>query len=248
MTQKDTVLQTFLAELGYKERADGWTKFGQWYADEVAHNQSFAYADWCAMSVTWVMRKSGVPENVWPATSPQGSEVNYCANWLEERGFRTGADEMPAAGDVVFFAWDGNEKDLDHVGLIASVEGTTPDNAVLITIEGNYSDAVRQRRISYRDYRVAKTFRLPYAEKMPGPQKQDPVFPELSFLLKQGSRSQAVELLQAALIADGYEITGGNDGYFGQYTKAAILRYQVDHQLTADGTAGTETFRSLFDH
>lgn len=243
MNQRDTVLQIALNELGYKERSDGWTKYGQWYADEVAHSQAFAYADWCVMFVTWCMRQANVAPDVWPTTSPQGSATSYCSKWLEDKGYRTSADDMPQAGDVVFFSWTG-KADLDHVGLVAEVEGSSPDNAVLVTVEGNYSDAVRQRRITYRDYRVAKTFRLPYAKT-----KDDPkTFPELSFLLKQGSRSQAVELLQAALIADGYPITGGNDGYFGQYTKAALVKYQTDHKLIADGTAGTETFASLFNH
>lgn len=242
MNEREKVIETALAELGYKERSDGWTKYGQWYADNVAHAQVFARGDWCVMFVTWVMRQAGVSSELWPDTSPQGSATSYCSKWLEDKGYRTAADDMPQPGDIVFFAWSGNA-DLDHVGLVASVEGTNADNAVLITVEGNYSDAVKQRRIAYRDYRVAKTFRLPY--------KVDPVkptFPELSFLLKQGSRSQAVELLQAALIADGYPITGGADGYFGQYTKAALIQYQDDHKLIADGTAGTETFRSLFGH
>lgn len=244
MAQRDKVLQIALNELGYKERSDGWTKFGQWYADEVAHSQAFARADWCVMFVTWTMRQAGVSPDVWPNTSPQGSATSYCSKWLEDKGYRTGADDMPQAGDVVFFSWSG-KAELDHVGLVADVEGTTADNAILITVEGNYSDQVKQRRIAYRDYRVIKTFRPAYAEDV----KTDPKkpFPDLSFLLKQGTRSQAVEVLQAALIAAGYPITGGNDGYFGAYTKAALVKYQTDHGLTADGTAGTETFASLFN-
>lgn len=250
MTQGDKVINLALAELGYKEAADGWTKYGQWYADNVAHSQSFARADWCVMFVTWCMRQTGVSAELWPDTSPQGSATSYCSKWLEDKGYRTAADDMPKAGDIVFFSWTG-KAELDHVGLIASVEGTNPDKAVLVTVEGNYSDAVRQRRIPYRDYRVAKTFRLPYPELIevkPEPSvKYNPkAFPTLSFLLKQGSRNQAVELLQAALIAYGYNITGGSDGYFGKYTKAALIAYQKANGLTADGTAGTETFRSLF--
>ena len=244
MNQREKVIETALAQLGYKEQPDGWTKFGQWYADNVAHSQAFARADWCVMFVTWTMRQAGVSGDVWPTTSPQGSATSYCSKWLEDKDYRTAADDMPQPGDIVFFSWSG-KADLDHVGLIVAVEGTNADNAILVTCEGNYSNAVRQRRIAYRDYRVIKTFRLPYADTKDDPK---PTFPELSFLLKQGSRNQAVELLQAALIAEGYPITGGADGYFGQYTKAALVQYQDDHKLIADGTAGTETFRSLFGH
>lgn len=242
MNLRDKVMAIEHAELGYQERSDGWTKYGQWYADNIAHSQGFAKADWCAMFQTWAMNEAGLLGTIWPATSPQGSEVNYLAKWLTNKGYRTGAKDMPQAGDVVLYAWDGDASDLDHVGLCVAVNGKIADDATLTVLEGNYNNKVATRVIKYRDKRVAMTFRLPYPE-IPDP---EPEFPTLSFLLKQGSRSQAVELLQAALMFNGYDITGGNDGYFGSYTTAALKKYQADHGLIVDGTAGTETFRELF--
>jgi peptidoglycan hydrolase-like protein with peptidoglycan-binding domain len=141
------------------------------------------------------------------------------------------------------------------------VEGTNPGNAIMTVVEGNYNNAVGQRRIAYRDKRVAATCRIPYEAVItpvdpvqtvkPGAAKPAPEpepvnkMPELSFLLKTGNKNNTVELLQAALIGNGYEIVGGADGNFGRYTKAALIQYQKDNGLVADGTAGTETFRSL---
>lgn len=243
MKQSEVVIALEKSQLGYKEESGGWTKYGQWYADNVAHHQSFASADWCAMFQTWAMRHSGVSADLWPDTSPQGSEVNYLTKWLTDNGYRYGADIKPEPGDIVMYSWDGNPNDMDHVGLCVAVSGNSADDAVMDVVEGNYNDQVAIRKISYRDRRVAATFRLPWPDVEPEPKPVD--FPALSFLLKKGSRGNAVEILQAGLISKGYDIVGGVDGYFGEYTRDALIAYQQAHKLIADGTAGTETFGSL---
>jgi len=237
MTLIDRVIEIEQHELGYHEADNGWTKFGQWYADNIAHSQAFACADWCVMFQTWSMALAGVSGDSWPYTSPQGSACSYLARWMEEHGYRTGANDLPRRGDVVMYSWSGSDEDLCHVGLVEAVEGTDPDNALMYVIEGNYSDAVRERAIYYRDNRVRMTFRLPASEQE--------YFPELSFLLSRGSRGYAVEILQAGLIYRGYTIEGGVDGYFGEKTEDALKRYQEDIEIEVDGKAGTETFSHL---
>lgn len=237
MTLIEKVLDIERKEIGYKESANNWTKYGQWFADNIAHNQSFANAPWCAMFQTWAMALAGVPGDQWPYSSPQGSEVNYLADWLEDKGFRTGADDMPEPGDIVFYSWNADPEDLDHVGMVSNVTGKTPDNALLYVIEGNYNDRVGMRSIRYRDNTVCKTFRLPAAIET--------VFPALSFMLRRGDSGQAVEILQAGLICRGYDIYGGVDGYFGSKTEEALKRYQADVEIIVDGKAGTETFAKM---
>lgn len=237
MTLMDRIIEIEKGEIGYTEQSSGWTKYGQWYADNIAHNQAFACADWCVMFQTWSFAMAGAIGESWPATSPQGSAVSYLSRWLTDKGYRTGADDMPKAGDVVLYSWSGDETDLDHVGLCCAVEGTTADNAVMTVIEGNYANAVKMRKINYRNKDVAQTFRLPASE--------EEYFPELSFLLVRGSRGYAVEILQAGLIFRGYLIEGGVDGYFGVKTEEALKRYQEDIEIEVDGKAGTETFSHL---
>ena len=233
----DKVIEIEQKELGYTEQSDGWTKFGQWYADNIAHSQAFARADWCVMFQTWSMAMAGVDANSWPYTSPQGSACSYLDKWLSDHGYRTGADDMPRKGDIVLYSWFGDPDELDHVGLIYKVEGKDPDNALLYVREGNYGNKVADRQIYYRDWRVVKTFRLPAAEQE--------YFPELSFMLSRGSSGPAVEILQAALIYRGYNIFGGVDGYFGENTEKMLIQYQTDIEIEADGKAGTETFSHL---
>ena len=234
-TLADRVIDIELREIGYKESPDGWTKYGQWFADNIAHNPAFAVGDWCVMFQTWSMAQAGVRD--WPWTSPQGSEVTALTVWLDARGYRTPADDMPQPGDIVFYSWHENPDDVDHVGLVYKVSGEDPDHAMLDVVEGNKGDAVMTRRIAYRDGKVARTYRLPCMS--------DIVFPPLSFMLRRGDEGMAVELLQAALIYRGYNIYGGVDGVFGSHTETALKRYQDDIGIEADGKAGTETFGRL---
>lgn len=229
-------------QLGYQENPDGWTKYGQWYADNVAHNQSFAYADWCCMFVTWCMRSAGVTGADWPTTSPQGSEVNYCANWLRAQGFSYGKNIMPVVDDnhvtIVFYCWDGDPTDRDHVGMVYNYYFDDPSTCLLEVIEGNKSGEVGTRSIALSNSRVAEIYIVPttFVKKN---------FPSLSFMLRQGDKGEAVEILQANLIALGYDIYGGVDGDFGYYTREALKKYQKDVDVEVDGKAGTETFQSF---
>lgn len=234
-TLADQVIDIELREIGYKESPDGWTKYGQWYADNIAHNPAFAYGDWCVMFQTWAMIQAGVPD--WPRTSPAGSEVTTLMHWLDDRGYRTPADDMPQPGDIVLYSWHEDPDDVDHVGLVYKVSGEDPDLAMLDVVEGNKSDAVMTRRIAYRDGKVARTYRLPCMSM--------PAFPLLSFMLRRGDEGYVVELLQAALIYRGYDIYGGVDGVFGSHTENALKRYQDDVGIEVDGKAGTETFGHL---
>jgi hypothetical protein len=257
MTKLEELIAFEESQIGYKERSDGWTKYGQWYADNIAKSQAFAKSDWCVMYQSYCFNEVGLLGKVYPDTSPQGSSVRYNVAWMEEHGYRTSADEMPKPGDLVYYCWSGKDNDWDHIGLCVAVSGNSPATAIMTVCEGNKDDQVAFRTVSYRSPKVRATCRPPYPTTVetkpvvkpgvakPAEDKNTMKMPNLSFLLKQGSRNQAVEVLQAALIGNGYDITGGADGYFGQYTKAALIEYQKAKGLIADGTAGTETFKSL---
>jgi hypothetical protein len=52
-------------------------------------------------------------------------------------------------GDYIFFDWQGNAYDGDHIGLVKTVEGNQ-----IITIEGNTSDAVHERHYDLTNVNV----------------------------------------------------------------------------------------------
>lgn len=63
-------------------------------------------------------------------------------------------------------------------------------------------------------------------------------------VLKQGSRGDSVKTVQQKLIRWGY-LKGSADGIFGAKTKAAVIAFQKENGLTADGIIGTRTAQAL---
>ena len=63
--------------------------------------------------------------------------------------------------------------------------------------------------------------------------------------LSSGARGEKVEELQKRLQALGY-YTGEIDGQFGPGTRDAVIAFQRNNGLDADGLAGTETLSILF--
>lgn len=65
-----------------------------------------------------------------------------------------------------------------------------------------------------------------------------------SALSKQGSSGDEVTAIQTKLYELGY-YGGKIDGIFGSGTKNALINFQKDNGLTADGIAGTKTLQAL---
>ena len=63
-------------------------------------------------------------------------------------------------------------------------------------------------------------------------------------LSKQGSRGDEVTAIQTKLRESGY-YNGKIDGVFGSGTKNALISFQKDNGLTADGIAGSKTLQAL---
>jgi hypothetical protein len=63
-------------------------------------------------------------------------------------------------------------------------------------------------------------------------------------LLKRGARGDAVKQLQIRLWYLGYTVDKG-DGVFGPKTEAAVLQFQREHGLAADGVVGRKTHEAL---
>lgn len=61
--------------------------------------------------------------------------------------------------------------------------------------------------------------------------------------LRMGDIGNDVKILQQALIANKYNVVA--DGDFGEMTKIAVLKYQRDNGLTADGVVGASTKKRL---
>lgn len=64
-------------------------------------------------------------------------------------------------------------------------------------------------------------------------------------VLSQGSTGDAVKLLQGKLIKLNYLPAGSDDGSFGPITKAAVVKFQSENGLAADGVVGPLTQAKL---
>lgn len=244
MTQIEKLLDVARSQLGYHEESNGWTKYGQWYQDNVAHVAGFSTADWCNMFVTWCMNEVGAMNGViYPNTSPQGSACPYCLQWFESKGRRTGANDMPKAGDLVFYRWNPSTTYYDHIGIVESVSGYNADNAVMTVIEGNKGDEVAKRTISYRNIQVQATVRPAYStEDIKEEEESVSDYPEI---YKGSQQKKYVTICQEQLNTLGYECQV--DGIFGTATENAVKDFQEDNGLKVDGIVGIATWDALFD-
>ena len=66
----------------------------------------------------------------------------------------------------------------------------------------------------------------------------------LMVTVKKGSTGDAVKQLQEWLNALGYDC-GKADGIFGTQTEMAVMKFQVNHGLQADGVVGAKTWNAL---
>lgn len=121
-----------LADKGYTEGPNNFTKFGVWYAERVG-NSAFRNAAWCDMSTSY-----------WGSQVGSESEVGVFAwtpshaQWFVNRGRWS---NLPVAGGIAFWDWNGSNliSAIDHVSaLIESVDG----NGQATTLDGNYGDRV----------------------------------------------------------------------------------------------------------
>lgn len=66
----------------------------------------------------------------------------------------------------------------------------------------------------------------------------------VSGLSKMGSQGEEVKNIQTVLKQKGY-YTGNVDGIYGTITKNAVIRFQRDNGLAADGIVGPQTLKAL---
>jgi uncharacterized protein YraI len=69
--------------------------------------------------------------------------------------------------------------------------------------------------------------------------------PRADAAIHRGSTGDRVTHIQQALTQKGFN-PGGIDGVFGGATEYAVIKFQRNHSLSADGVVGTETSKALF--
>lgn len=117
------VLEIALAEVGYTEKPDNLTKYGE-----------FTKANglpWCGSFCNWVFDQAKIKIPSMVGTAIGANKMKDIGRWVEK----------PEIGDLAFmdFPHDGVDR-ISHIGIVAAVK---PDS--VITIEGNTSGTGDQR-------------------------------------------------------------------------------------------------------
>ncbi len=146
-------------------------------------------------------------------------------NFAKERGQLVEGDYQP--GDVVIYRYNAWSKTFDHTGLVVERYGE-----MLVVLEGNYADKVCL--VNRNTSCIIGAYRPQYGEETDtaGGASPSPTDAEdgQSAFLKAGDEGTAVQVLQYALHALGYNswnsrlLNGDWDGEFGEGTQLALDR------------------------
>ena len=93
--------------------------------------------EWCACFVSWCADQCGYIES---GLVPKFAGCVDGANWFKSNGKWQDRTYEPKVGDIIFFDWEGDGT-TDHVGIVEKCE-----NGTVYTVEGNSSDACKQRQ------------------------------------------------------------------------------------------------------
>lgn len=132
----DELLNAAQKHLGYREKSDGYTMFGDWYFTNVDKSDTyFKTAPWCDMFITWAATQAGVEQYV--------GEFAYTvdhAKWFRDKGAWS---DTPEPGAIVFYDWSGSGDigGIDHAGIVEKVAGDK-----IFTIEANVDKVWLKRK------------------------------------------------------------------------------------------------------
>jgi cell wall-associated NlpC family hydrolase len=115
------------ADEGYTEGKNNNTSFGKWYG--------MNYQPWCAMFVSGCFNEAGLVNLVAASTKKGFASCDAGASWFAKNK-RIVPIGQAEPGDIVFFNFDKNPTDTEHVGIVVKNNKRTK---TLVTIEGNTS-------------------------------------------------------------------------------------------------------------
>lgn len=240
------LLEVAAGELGYKEGAHSYTKYGEWAGDP--------HAEWCAEFLCWSvnrvdeLRQTRLLNGVYPNYTGQNTgrdwfiargrfvyrkgncpDWGYQWLWGEEKLLRKN-DYIPRPGDWVFFSYN-EAGDTEHVALVEYCALDAAGEVLIHVIEGNNPSSVQ--RNAYRlDSSQVLGFGIP----------QDLV----GTTMRGGNRGDKVRWLQESLWEMGFLEQQHITGTFGGNTKAAVAAFQKTMKgKTASGIADMETQNAL---
>lgn len=254
MTQNEAiekVLDLAKGEIGYHEQGDNVTKYAA-YLDSIAgfYNGPKNGFAWCDVYVDYLFVKSFGADigrrMVCQPLQSAGAGCLYSAQYYKQAGRWV---TYPQPGDQIFFSYAPGE--YSHTGIVESVA-----NGMVNTIEGNTSDMVARR-----SYPLASSSIVGYGRPnwdLVAESSADDFYDVsidvqdtassgyVTVVYRKGSTGTAVREYQEKLQRLGYDLgRWGADGDFGADTYNAVVKFQRDHGLDADGEIGPMTMEAI---
>lgn len=254
MTQNEAiekVLDLAKGEIGYHEQGDNVTKYAA-YLDSIAgfYNGPKNGFAWCDVFVDYLFVKSFGSDvgrrMVCQPLQSAGAGCLYSAQYYKQAGRWV---TYPQPGDQIFFSYAPGE--YSHTGIVESVA-----NGMVNTIEGNTSDMVARR-----SYPLASSSIVGYGRPnwdLVAESSADDFYDVsidvqdtassgyVTVVYRKGSTGAAVREYQEKLQRLGYDLgRWGADGDFGADTYNAVVKFQRDHGLDADGEIGPMTMEAI---
>lgn len=235
MTTAQDVLTIARKYIGVKESPSNSNKtmFGEWYG--------WNGVPWCAIFVSYCFYKAKMSLGaIPPKTNPKGfAFCPYGVTYFKGKGK---LDKNPKVGDIVFFDW---QKDgvSDHVGIVEKVLGSSK----VITIEGNtsFGNDSNGGQVMRRERNLSTILGFAHPD-YDGKSTTDPDgipdwsgrYIQLTSPMMQGAD---VREWQEKMVENGYNL-GEVDGVFGPKCHDALVKFQKDNGLEADGVIGPITW------
>lgn len=203
-SQADALVSVALAEEGYTEGANNYSKYGEWYYNNVSKEIDYAHADWCAMFISWCARQAGIPtsiikNNAWAGSMSSSKRTGNFGGQYYPKGSIT-----PQKGDIAYYGWGSSSS--VHVEIVISTSGNT-----FTSIGGNTGGGTQvyiHRNYSFTSSDIVGFERPNYSNSKPVP---DP--PMLSINQTTGTPDDVISITWSAVeYADSYWLHIYKDG------------------------------------
>jgi peptidoglycan hydrolase-like protein with peptidoglycan-binding domain len=223
--KRDKIIEIAHSQLGISESPANSNKnpYGQWYGMDGL--------PWCAMFVSWVFDKAGVP--LGKVNDNKG--FRHCQSAYLIWKSRKELTKVPEKGDIVLFDWSGNGTS-NHTGIFETWTDETKKSFMCYEGNTSVSDNRNGGSVMHRKRHVNNVLAFVKPAVLRSSNNENEIIDE--FNSEIGSYGSLVNKVQKMLYDLGYKITV--DGYFGPETEKVIKQFQNDNSIVADGKVTPE--------